>query len=256
MKYKYFTVSDMEESGELKSLLRRWNRREKNVAYMRETRAKKGKFGYRRMGSTKSSQKENFLVSSKASEKTTQEVGIKGPAHQFILPPLTIDLQQPSSSQSIERLIAESTQTLEQGVQDFIVPSDGLSDKVSNKKSSKSWSQRSQEIYEAWEQVMREYFEAFVSSNGFKVSHCYTCQCSLSTFYINCNQCIQDFCSECDILEHRRHPFHHRILNKPNPLETKVLGQMEFVNDSGSIKHMSKGFMSTVYYSFSFKSSC
>ncbi len=163
-------------------------------------------------------------------------------------------MPQPPWLNSLEREGRERER--EQGMQDFIVPSDGLSDKVSNKKSSKSWSQRSQEIYEAWEQVMREYFEAFVSSNGFKVSHCYTCRCSLSTFYIHCNQCIQDFCSECDILEHQRHPFHHRILNKPNPLETKVLGQMEFVNDSGSIKHMSKGFMSTVYYSFSFKSSC
>lgn len=216
-----------EDNSILESLLRKWGRRDRNVAKKRDDRTKKSSGTGLRLSGILKRQKPEPVQN--ASQELPTERRIPKPLHDFILPP-TI----PQDSQNLIGEEESTQQGLEREMENVLREDPLMNDnEESNQARSKTYQEKQDENYEVWDERMIDFYEAFVTGHSFAPSHCSNCQRALYSFLVDCTSCRTKLCHMCDEKFHEKIPFHHRILLKRDPSQCKKLMSTEFVDFNG-----------------------
>lgn len=220
----------MEEDSKLvNSLLKGWERRDKQVQSKRDDRSALGsRSGLRRTGVLRI-QRERSTQKAKNTNDVQNVMAPKSIVDQFVLPPVIND----NLCSSVDQQLAEAINNVERAMEDINQDNAMQQPVASDPYPRKNWSQRKKNNYEDWEEDGCDLMRAFVASHCFTESNCEECHCQMRKFCIDCKTCRRLLCFDCDQTIHVPMPFHSRVLS--NATTSRILLPMEFVRSSGRV---------------------
>jgi hypothetical protein len=99
--------------------------------------------------------------------------------------------------------------------------------------TGQSWSERQIALDDAWESTREQLLDEYLEHSAFFKTACQRCRMQCHKGHVRCMSCREVLCHNCDLIVHRKSPFHNRWLT--SDYDWKPLLAMEFVNEQGVI---------------------